>query len=46
VKHIDDKRRQAAARSYAAHIDGDPLRRLFLSATEPFAALHQIIDQT
>ena len=42
VKHIDDEGRRAAARRYAAHIDGDPLRRLFLSSSEPFAALHQI----
>ena len=45
VKHIGDAQRRAAARDFAAHIDADPLRRLFLSATEPFAALHQIVDQ-
>ena len=45
VKHIDDPGRQAAAAAYASYIDGDPLRRLFLSSAEPFAALHQIVDE-
>jgi hypothetical protein len=44
VKHIDDEGRRQAAMGFAAHIDADPLRRLFLSAAEPFAALHQIVD--
>jgi hypothetical protein len=44
VKHIGDSDRRAAAAAYANHIGDDPLRRLFLSSTEPFAALHQIVD--
>ncbi|MGI9600644.1 MAG: S8 family serine peptidase [Acidimicrobiales bacterium] len=44
VKHIDDGTRRAAAGGFASLVAEDPLRSLFFSAAEPFAALHELAE--
>ena len=46
-KRITNEQRQERAAQFVNHVESDPLRALFLSPhrTEPFAALHALVDQ-
>ena len=46
-KRITNEQRQERTAQFVNHVESDPLRALFLSPhrTEPFAALHALIDQ-